>query len=161
MDLRFETPVVESRLTIQPVELVIFSDLRACIVDHLRRNLPFEGVGLLAMQEADRVGAVRAMAYYPGENADVSPIRYTMRRCDVASALRDMDRRGFRLGAVVHSHPRTPPVPSATDLAEAIGPEILSVIVGFTPVATLRAWQLAGVHGSSDPGYREVRITDS
>jgi proteasome lid subunit RPN8/RPN11 len=42
----------------------------------------------------------------------------------------------------VHSHPRTAPIPSQTDLAEARWPGVLSVIVGFEPEVELRAWAL-------------------
>jgi proteasome lid subunit RPN8/RPN11 len=65
-----------------------------------------------------------------------------MEPADVLAALADMKREKTRLGVIVHSHPRTPPVPSRTDLAEANFPGVLSLIVGFSPVVALRAWRL-------------------
>ena len=69
-------------------------------------------------------------------------MRYTMDPADVLSALSDMERRGARLGAIVHSHPQTPPMPSLTDLAEANFPGVLNLIVGFSPEIHTRAWKL-------------------
>ena len=61
---------------------------------------------------------------------------------DVLPALADMKREKTRLGAIVHSHPNTSPVPSRTDLVEAKFPGVLSLIVGLSPVVELRAWSL-------------------
>ncbi len=61
---------------------------------------------------------------------------------DVLAALAEMKREKTRLGAIVHSHPNTPPVPSRTDLVEANVPGVLSLIVGFSPVVEMRAWRL-------------------
>ena len=65
-----------------------------------------------------------------------------MEAVDVLAGLVNMKREKTRLGAIVHSHPFTPPVPSETDLAEANYPGVLSLIVGFSPVVELRAWRL-------------------
>lgn len=113
--------------------------VREEIISHLRRCLPYEGVGVIGTKST-RTGVI-ATRFYPGRNQDPSPQRYTMDPADVLSALLDMERRGMRLGAIVHSHPDTPPVPSATDLAEASCPGVLGVIVGFSPEIELRAWQ--------------------
>jgi hypothetical protein len=59
----------------------------------------------------------------------------------VLAALRDMETNGWRLGAIVHSHPASPPTPSPTDLREAHYQGALMMIVSFAahdPVA--RAW---------------------
>jgi proteasome lid subunit RPN8/RPN11 len=61
---------------------------------------------------------------------------------DVLVALASMKREKTRLGAIVHSHPMTPPVPSRTDLVEANYPGVASLIVGFSPLVDLRAWTL-------------------
>jgi proteasome lid subunit RPN8/RPN11 len=124
-----------------PVRFLTLSDeLRDSMVAFLRRCLPHEGVGLLA---ASRIGSsLIAVRFYPGQNMDSSPRRYTMDPTDVMPALADMKRREIRLGAIVHSHPNTPPVPSRTDLVEAKLPGVLSLIVGMSPVVELRAWSL-------------------
>ena len=120
--------------------IVLPTELHRNIVDHLWQSLPHEGVGLLATSATgDRLIADR---FYPGRNMDRSAMRYTMDPADVLSALSDMERRGARLGAIVHSHPQTPPLPSVTDLTEANFPGVLSLIVGFSPEIHTRAWNL-------------------
>jgi proteasome lid subunit RPN8/RPN11 len=112
----------------------------AAVVAHLRAALPNEGCGLLAVA-ADE--PTRVVAFFPGDNIDASPTRYTMSPATVLAAFREMDERGWRLGAIVHAHPVTPATPSPTDLREAFYPSALMVIVSFageTPVA--RAWAI-------------------
>jgi proteasome lid subunit RPN8/RPN11 len=65
-----------------------------------------------------------------------------MEAADVLAALVNMEREKTRLGVIAHSHPTTPPVPSATDLVEANYPGVLSLIVGFSPLVELRVWWL-------------------
>lgn len=139
--------------------LALDPDLRERIVDHLRAALPNEGVGLLAV-EWDREGPVtrvRPRRFYPGTNIRESPVRYQMDWQELIAALRDIDANGWSLGAIVHSHPRGPAVPSVTDLAEAWYPDSLMVIASFaTEPPDLRAWALVGERG--EPASREVGI---
>ena len=136
--------------------LTLSADLRNTIVAFLRRCLPHEGVGLLA---ASSVGSTLiAVRFYPGRNMDSSPRRYTMDPADVMPALADMKRQKTRLGAIVHSHPNTSPVPSWTDLVEARFPGVLSLIVGLSPVVELRAWYLVYDGDGVAVGCDEVPI---
>jgi proteasome lid subunit RPN8/RPN11 len=136
--------------------LVIPEPMFARIIKHLRRSLPAEGCGLIGV--ASTLDAtLRAERFYPGTNDDDSPTHYTMNVGEVVAALDDMDRRGLRLGAIVHSHPTTPPTPSPTDLREAFYPDALMLIVSFAadePVA--RAWQITDT--TSDRAMTEVPI---
>jgi len=136
--------------------LTLSAELRDTIVAFLRRCLPHEGVGLLA---ASRVGSsLMADRFYPGRNIDSSPRRYTMDPADVMPALADMMRKQTRLGAIVHSHPNTSPVPSWTDLSEARFPGVLSLIVGLSPVVELRAWYLVYDGDGVAVGCEEIPI---
>jgi proteasome lid subunit RPN8/RPN11 len=72
-----------------------------------------------------------------------SPIRFAMDELEIVRALREIDERGWILGAIVHSHPNGPATPSRTDLAEAFYPGSLMVIVSFaTEKPDLRGWRL-------------------
>lgn len=63
---------------------------------------------------------------------------------EVLAAFRDLDANGWTLGAIVHSHPATPPAPSPTDLREAYYPEALMLIVSFAAVPpVMRCWRLS------------------
>ncbi len=119
--------------------LIISTELRDTIVQHLGRCLPDEGVGLLATRQIG--SSWIAVRFYPGRNIDSSPRRYTMDPADVLTALADMKREQTRLGAIVHSHPKTPAVPSRTDLVEARYPGVLTLIVGFASAVEMLAWR--------------------
>jgi proteasome lid subunit RPN8/RPN11 len=123
--------------------LRIRSEIAEGIVAHLRGSLPAEGCGLLAVRPGEG-GTVVATRFYPGTNLDASPTRYTMDPVEVVAAFHDLDANDWSLGAIVHSHPATPPTPSPTDLREAFYPEALMVIVSFaTSPPVMRAWRLS------------------
>lgn len=122
--------------------LTMSPELHAAIITHLERHLPNEACGLLAVESGDSGAAVH---FFPGSNTDASPTRFTMDGKEVIDALRDMERRGWRLGAIVHSHPKHPAEPSRTDLIEALYPAALMVICSFLePDGEVRAWALEG-----------------
>lgn len=127
--------------------LVVPPALLAEIIMHLRSVLPEEGCGLLA-ERARLGGGWEACRYFPGVNVDRSPHRFTMDPRAVVDALREIDARGWRLAAIVHSHPAGPAAPSPTDLREAYYPDAAFLIVGFGgEAASVRAWRFAGRHG--------------
>ena len=69
------------------------SDLRDAILVHLIREAPNEGVGLLAV--ARREPAAEVVEFFPGENIDASPSRFTMHPRDVVAALDTIAARGW------------------------------------------------------------------
>ena len=124
-----------------PSGLRFDQDLYREVLVHLATVAPLEGVGLLAVVAEGEVD--RATRFYSGTNLDASPARYTMDPAEVLAAFQDIDANGWRLGAIVHSHPATPPTPSPTDLREAYYPESLLLIVGLAGSSPLaRAWRL-------------------
>ena len=136
--------------------LILSIEPRDTIVQHLRRSLPYEGVGVVATRGTG--SPLTAVRFYPGRNLDASPRRYTMDPADVLPALATMKREKTRLGAIVHSHPNTSPVPSRTDLVEAKFPGVLSLIMGLSTVVELRAWSLDyDAHGVA-VHFREIPV---
>jgi proteasome lid subunit RPN8/RPN11 len=115
--------------------------LRDEIMVHLIREAPNEGVGLLAV---DRRGTdAEAVAFFPGENIDASPTRYTMHPRDVVTALDTIAERGWSLGAIVHSHLNGPATPSRTDIGEAYYPDTVMLIVSLAHLPPeMRGWWL-------------------
>jgi proteasome lid subunit RPN8/RPN11 len=144
--LRVRSKIVLARAAFDPSQepiatLEIPPALREQIVAHLREALPNEGCGLLAV---DGDQSAEAVYYYPGDNLDESPNRYTMNPTAVIAAFRHMEARNWRLGAIVHSHPRTAATPSLTDLRESHYPSALMVICSFAEnEPELRAWAIA------------------
>lgn len=121
--------------------LILPAALFARLVAHLRAASPREGVGLLG----GTIGPDGALAieFYPGTNADASPTRYTMEPAEVLAAFNGMEAEGLILVAIVHSHPASEPIPSATDLQEAAYPEALVLIVGLgTEPLRARCWRM-------------------
>ncbi len=95
------------------------------MVAHAGFALPNEACGLLA---ADRDGRLR-MAYCL-TNVDDSPTRYTVDPVEHHHAIRHADRNGWDIAGVYHSHPGSAAYPSRRDVAQALDPEWLYVIVG-------------------------------
>ena len=124
---------VEKQERVEPTEpfegdlsrLRISSRLYRQMVEHLRSELPLEGCGLIALQNGE------AVKVYPGTNTAASGTRYNMDLRDVVEALCEIDENEWQLGALFHSHPRSEPTPSETDLNNANYPEQLMVIVSF------------------------------
>ena len=108
---------------------------------HTRASAPLEACGLLA---AGPDGVVTAA--YCVTNLDASPASYTLDPTEHVRALYDAESRGWRLAAVFHSHPGGAPVPSAADVAGALEPEWVHVIVGSD--------------GSGGDAVRAYRIVD-
>jgi aspartate racemase len=131
------SPAGDMRSTHAPLR--IEQRLYAQIVNHLQQTLPVEGCGLVAF---DSEGPVKV---YPGTNVLRSDNRYRMDDLEVLRAVDDMDRHGWVLGAIYHSHPSSPALPSATDLREATWPDALMLIVSLMHgVPELRAFRVMG-----------------
>jgi [CysO sulfur-carrier protein]-S-L-cysteine hydrolase len=114
------------------------------ILAHFRAWSPNEGCGLLATTFEPDGNAERVAQFYPGSNLHGSPTSFEMDPKEVVAALKEIEARGWRLGAIVHSHPTTAAKPSQTDLRQAYYPGALMVIVSLqeaTPV--IRAWQVS------------------
>jgi proteasome lid subunit RPN8/RPN11 len=121
--------------------LLLAPGLRDEILVHLIREAPNEGVGLLAVDR--RAAEARAVAFFPGENIDASPSRYTMHPRDVVVALDTIAARGWELGAIVHSHLKGPATPSRTDVGEAYYPDTVMLIVSLAALPPeMRGWWL-------------------
>src|SRR4051812_5965186 len=80
------------------------------IVEHARREAPNECCGFVASRD-DVVTAVRPM-----ENAAASPLRFQMDNQELYRAVTTIEDSGQDLAAVYHSHTRTEPYPSQTDI---------------------------------------------
>jgi proteasome lid subunit RPN8/RPN11 len=102
----------------------IARDLLDQIVDHARRDAPNECCGVVGTQDGG------AHAVYELQNTAASPLRFEV-GADLVGAMDDLDERGLELGAIYHSHTRTPPYPSQTDVNFAANwPGVEWLIVG-------------------------------
>ena len=94
------------------------------ILAHAERERPRECCGVLLGQGVAIVEAV------PVGNIAESPARFELDPRGHIDARRAARRRGLVVVGFYHSHPRSAPVPSGTDLAEAFDDESLQLIVG-------------------------------
>ena len=65
-------------------------------------------------------------------------------------AANELDDEGFQV-AIYHSHPRSPPEPSQTDINLAHYPHWLYLIVSLDPAPELRAWRIADGRVEEEP----------
>jgi [CysO sulfur-carrier protein]-S-L-cysteine hydrolase len=95
------------------------------MIEHAREDAPNECCGMLAARDG------RAVKLYRARNAAASPLRYEIEGADQYRIQMAIDDADLELGAIYHSHTRTEPYPSQTDINLAFYPEALYVIVGL------------------------------
>jgi [CysO sulfur-carrier protein]-S-L-cysteine hydrolase len=99
----------------------------------------------------------RAIAVHRVRNAARSPkLRYEMDPREQHAVYTAIEDAGEEIGAIYHSHPRTEPVPSQTDINLAEWwPDPLYVIVGLEQAdPDVRAWRI--VDGAASEAALEV-----
>ena len=104
---------------------------------HARAEAPLECCGLLAGKD-DLIDE-----YICTENVKASEVEYQVDPAAHIAAMKSLRARGRVILGAYHSHPRTPAVPSATDLAEAHDADLLYVIVSLCDAQPdIRAYRL-------------------
>ena len=111
------------------------------IVAHARVEAPNECCGVVATNGDGSVQRV-----FPAANKHASPLRFEIDGPDLIRILDAIDEEGLDVGAIYHSHTRTPPEPSQTDVNHAAAwPGALWVIVGLAAddgEADVRTWAI-------------------
>jgi proteasome lid subunit RPN8/RPN11 len=111
------------------------------IVAHAREEAPAECCGLVASSDGVAAKVLRA------RNATDRKLRHLRFEIDPNEVLRfdkQIEQDGLDLGAIYHSHTRTEPTPSQTDIAFAKNwPGVLWIIVGLGgDEAHVRTWRI-------------------
>lgn len=110
------------------------------LIAHARDEAPNECCGI--------VGAVgdEAVSVHRVRNEFASPLRYRLDGMESFRAFEAIEEAGQRVGIVYHSHTRSDPVPSQTDINDAnplLGDDVLYVIVGVAgDEPDVRAWRI-------------------
>ena len=94
--------------------------------DEVARKVPEEACGLL-------VGTVMGRIYHVAEviptvNILSSPVGYRLDPQEQLDAFDHIEKQGWELLGIYHSHPEGPETPSPTDIAEAYYPEAVYLI---------------------------------
>jgi [CysO sulfur-carrier protein]-S-L-cysteine hydrolase len=114
------------------------------IVAHAREDAPDECCGLIAGRDG------RSERVYRMENAAHSPLRFEVAPLDVMRTLEAIDDEGLEVGGLYHSHTRTAPYPSQTDVTYAEAwPGTPWIIVGLANGdAEVRTYRIDGANVS-------------
>ena len=126
------------------------------MVEHALTEAPNECCGIVAAADGIAVRVFRA------RNRHASPLRYELEGADQIRIQQEMDTRGWDYGAIYHSHTRSDPIPSITDINMAFVPNIgpiwpgtVYLIVGLAGgEPQVRAWRIE----SSTPEEVELAI---
>ncbi len=112
--------------------------VRAEMIGHAREETPHECCGLLVGEGTLIDECVRA------RNVDPNPAtRYEVDPATHIAVTRRLRGTSRSVIGCYHSHPRTPPVPSASDRAEALYPGFVWMIVSLlTPGAEVAAYRM-------------------
>jgi [CysO sulfur-carrier protein]-S-L-cysteine hydrolase len=132
------------------------------IVAHARADAPNECCGMISSRDGEAVAVHRAT------NTAASPLRYIMDGAEQHRIQTAIEDDGLDLGAIYHSHTRSDPIPSQTDVNLArfgdsdlpAFPGTLYVIVGVQhpDVDDVRIWDIDAATGTYT--QRELEITD-
>jgi proteasome lid subunit RPN8/RPN11 len=111
------------------------------IVAHAVRDAPNECCGVVAVRDGV------ATAVHETENLAASPFRFEVDGPVLFGLLEEIEDAGGELGAIYHSHTRSEPYPSQTDV---------NFSAGWPGVE----WIIVGVANGAEPEVRSYRIDD-
>ncbi len=107
------------------------------LIAHALADAPNECCGMIASRDGEAIRVFRA------GNAAASPLRYEIDGAEQYRIQTEIDDLGLDLGAIYHSHTRTAPYPSQTDINLAFYPDALYVIVGVaTDEPEVKAYEI-------------------
>jgi proteasome lid subunit RPN8/RPN11 len=116
----------------------IARELQEQMIAHAREEAPNECCGMVGSTDG------RAVAVYRAVNAEASPLRFRIDPEEQLGLHNEIEEAGLELGAIYHSHTRTEPRPSQTDINFAkLWPGVLWIIVGLAgEQAEVRTWRI-------------------
>ncbi len=115
------------------------------MVAHALEEAPNECCGMVASKDGAAERVLRAT------NIHASPLRYEIEAGEMFRLLSEIEDSGLQLGAIYHSHTRSAPYPSQTDINIAVPPEL------GTPMWPGTIYVILGVAGA-EPDVRAFEI---
>jgi len=95
------------------------------MLNHAKKEWPLECCGILSGKEKTVQKAFEL------KNTEESPVKYLMSPQDQLEVFEKMEKESMEMIAIYHSHPKTIPFPSETDVRLAFYPEVSSVIISL------------------------------
>jgi [CysO sulfur-carrier protein]-S-L-cysteine hydrolase len=116
------------------------------LVAHALEDPANEVCGVVAV-EADEstAGTPRAVSVYRARNVYASPLRFEIDPTELLRLSNTIEEHGWEIGAIYHSHVRSAPYPSQTDISFAAN------LPGVE-------WIIVGLAGAGDPEVRSYLI---
>ncbi len=118
----------------------ISTDMFDDMVAHALADAPLECCGMIAAADGE------ATRVYRAANTAASQLRYEFDPKELLAIHKEIDAADWEIGAIYHSHTRSPPLPSQTDINLAFYPDSLYVIIGVA---------------DGSPDVRAFRIVDA
>jgi [CysO sulfur-carrier protein]-S-L-cysteine hydrolase len=114
----------------------ISSELLDELLAHVREDPENEVCGVVAVEPGgtapDGGDPARAVRVYRARNVYASPLRFEIEPRELLELWNAIEQRGHELGAIYHSHVRSEPYPSQTDVNFAANwPGVEWIIVGL------------------------------
>ncbi|HEY2216310.1 MAG TPA: M67 family metallopeptidase [Solirubrobacteraceae bacterium] len=109
------------------------------IVTHAQENPQIECCGIVAVKrdgdgDEPKTSAATATRVYRAENIHASALKFEIEPMELFRLSEAIDEAGWEIGAIYHSHVRSAPYPSQTDVSFAAGwPGLEWIIVGLAP----------------------------
>jgi proteasome lid subunit RPN8/RPN11 len=133
-----------------PFQLIVPRSIYDDMIAQARSELPNECCGFLAgnihppsFATHPSLPVGRVECRYPLVSSPVSPTKYEADSKSLIEAHRDMRRQGIHELAIYHSHPRSAPVPSRTDLERNYYPGVVHLIISLKDgEPQVRGWWL-------------------
>jgi [CysO sulfur-carrier protein]-S-L-cysteine hydrolase len=105
--------------------MVLSPEIYGQILAHAREEAPNECCGMVATVDG------RAVEVFRATNSAASPLRYEVEPRDQLRIETTIEDSGWELGAIYHSHTRSAPYPSQTDINLAFHPQAVYLILGL------------------------------
>jgi proteasome lid subunit RPN8/RPN11 len=119
------------------------------LIAHASEEAPNECCGIVAVEAAAADGHARAARVHRAVNTAASPLRFEVDGRELLHAIDEIERAGRELGAIYHSHTRSAPYPSQTDINFAVnwpGVEWIIVGLGRGEQPEVRSYLIDGAH---------------
>jgi proteasome lid subunit RPN8/RPN11 len=132
-----------------PASVTLSDRIRQAIVAQAHAEYPNEACGVIVGSDLAAAGGL-ALHYVPTRNEAASPFRYRVHPDDLLRLTIETDDADEAFWGIVHSHVRSPAVPSPTDIGAATYPDALYLLVSLsddeadptTGARSLRAWRI-------------------
>jgi proteasome lid subunit RPN8/RPN11 len=123
----------------------IATQLLAEIVAHAQEDPRIECCGVVAVLPGDAAAQRTAARVYRAENVHASALKFEIGPMELYRLHEEIEEEGWEIGAIYHSHVRSAPYPSQTDIGFAAGWPGLE-------------WIIAGLAGGGEPEVRSYLI---